>query len=369
MPNGSPHSNGQSSQVEEVCRKIFRHLLQHEESCRQHIATELGLSPASATNYSRWLSTCGFLESRSVKGNTSKRPVEWMWLNPSRVASIAVAVTAKAIRAELVSADGKAVWSTERNLENRCQHELMQALDAVVEACVQRGKKNGNPPCFAGLSVSGTIGYGIVFSFDGIKEWRPCTPTELLPAFRQIPQSEVWTRIQCKLVGFAHSQSRGKSMGYFEWDGTRLRMATMHDWTVIDGRNGTVSARLHQPVKRQGPLCYCGRRGCFVALLEHGEACREHVNGVIGHVAREDAIEVAAIEWKGEGEPDQAHFDGPTELVAVERAQDFSLGGLRMLCAEEALLQTVRTQRGEDRSSTGESMETGRTHLTTSSRS
>jgi predicted NBD/HSP70 family sugar kinase len=354
MASASPQNNGQSAQVEDVCRRIFRHLLQHGESCRQQISAEIGLSPASATNYCRWLSASGYLQSRAVKGATSKRPVEWMRLNPGKLVSVAVAITSKLVRADLIAADGSSIWHQEKTLENRCQHELMQAMEAVVAGALARAAKLDHRCDFAGVSVLGTIGYGIIFSFDGIKDWRPCTPTDLLPAFEQIEAAEVWTRIQCKMVGFAHPRRPNESLGYFQWDGSRLRMASMRNGVVVDGRNGTVSARLHQPVKRQGRVCYCGRKGCFVALLEHGEALQEHVTGVIDHITHEDEMKEAAIEWRGEGEPQQEVSKGSTKLVHVERNEDFAGIGLRLLCAEEALLDAVKRERGQN-SAAGES--------------
>ncbi len=345
MPNGSPHSNGQAGQVEEVCRRIFRHLLHRKETCRQHIAEEVALSPASATNYSRWLSANDFLETRSVKVATSKRPVEWMRLNPERVVSVAVSITPTLVRADLVSAEAASIWHREAGLRERCQHELMQALGTVVGACLERARKLGQRCSFAGISVTGTVGYGIIFSFDGIADWRPCTPTELLREFEIFTKKEIWTCLQCKIVGFKHSLGRGDSVGYFEWDGRRLRMASMLDGTVRDGRNGTVNAQLHRPVEREGPVCYCGRRGCFVALLEHGEAKREHVDGVIESLTGTAGMDVAAVEWRGDGEAPQRRPGSRTELIAVEPVQDFSRAGLRLLCAEETLLQAVREVR------------------------
>ena len=347
MPNGSPHSNGHSGQVEEVCRRIFRHLLHRGETCRQHIAEDVVLSAASATNYSRWLSANDFLETRSVKVATSKRPVEWMRLNPDRAISVAVALTPKLVRADLVSAAGASIWHVERELTERCQHELMQALGEVVGVCQEQARKLGRQCGFAGMSISGTVGYGIIFSFDGIPDWRPCTPTDLLREFEHFERTRIWTCIQCKIVGFVHSLGRGNSIGYFEWDGSRLRMASMRDGTVIDGRNGTVNAQLHQPVKHQGAMCYCGRRGCFVALLEHGEAKRKHVNGVIENLTGTAEMDVAGVEWRGDGEPPQMRPGSATELIAVEPAQDFSRAGLRLLCTEETLLHEVQVARKE----------------------
>lgn len=347
MPHGSPHSQNQVAQVEEVCRRVFRHLLMRDESCRQHIAAHVSLSPASATNYTRWLSGRGYLASRSVKAETSKRPVEWIRLAPEKAAAVIVAISSAAVYAELVAADGKRVWQVERPVEEKRQTEVMQAINCVVEACCDRAREEGHCCGFTGISVSGTVGYGIIFSLDGVDDWRPCTPTELLPAFEEISAAEVWTRIQCKLTGFAHSRACQNSLGYFEWDGGLLRMASMKEGTVIDGRNGTVSARLHQPVGRQGSLCYCGRRGCFIGLLEHGEARREDVHGVIEKLTREDDMTAAAVEWRGEGDPLKASDERGTELVAVDAPVEFALKGLRLLAAEEALVQAVRADRAD----------------------
>lgn len=345
MPNGSPHVKGQSAQVEEVCRRIFRHLLQQGESCRQNIAGEVPLSPASATNYTRWLSAKHYLTCRSVKGTRSKRPVEWMRLSGRKTTSIAVAVSSRMVAAELVAANGESLWGLERSLREPRQLPLMQALNHVVQACAERARQMGSRCGFAGISVSGTVGYGIIFSVDGIADWRPCIPTELLPAFEKIDDAEVWTRIQCKIEGFAHDSGRGGALGYFEWDGGRLRMATMGDGIVIEGRNGTVSSRLHQPVTRKGAVCYCGTTGCFVALLESGEANCDLVREVIGRLTREDGMEAAAVEWRAESTGFRSREGDGTELVQVKDPQAYLLAGLRLLCAEKSLIQAVREDR------------------------
>lgn len=355
MPTRSPHGHGQSGQVEKICRRIFRHLLQRGESCRQHIAEDMALSAASATNYSRWLDSFDFLETRSVKVATSKRPVEWMRLNPDKTVSIAITVTSRLVISDLVSADGERIWHTERVLQERCQHELMQVLEEMVDSCLVQARKMGQRCAFAGMSISGTVGYGIIFSMNGIPDWQPCTPTNLLPAFSNIQNSEIWTRIQCKMVGFSQQQPRGDLLGYFEWDGTHLRMASMRDGVVLDGRNGTVNARLHQPVKKDGPLCYCGRRGCFVALLESGEAQREQVNDIIENLTDSAEMDIAAVEWRGDGAPLQMRPGGRTELINLEPGEDFSFAGLRLLCTEEALVQAVLTARASPGGAMGKS--------------
>jgi len=345
MPSGFPHSSRQSAQFEEVCRRIFRHLLQRKESCRQFLSNEIVLSAASATNYTRWLAENGYLSSRSVKGRSSKRPVEWVRLSPARTLSIGLAISSRSVRAEIVDGCGGPLWSTEKPLHERRQVEVMEAINQVVQDCLEQAEERGQSCRSVGLSVSGTVGYGIVFSLDGVDDWRPCTPTDLLPAFKRLPKATVWTRIQCKLEGFAQSREVPRSLGYFEWDGGRLRMATMKNGVVIDGRNGTVSARLHQQVEKNGPLCYCGSRGCFVALLEKGEARCAHVRHVLGYLTGEDAIEAAAVEWRAEGEPLKAFPGDVTELVAVDDPPQMAWAGLRLLCAEEALLQAVRADR------------------------
>lgn len=345
MPRGLPHSSSQSAHFEEVCRRIFRHLLQRKESCRQYISSHVILSAASATNYTRWLSEHGFLDSRSVKGSSSKRPVEWIRLRADRVVSIALSVSSKSVRAELVDGCGGRIWSVERPLQDHCQTEVMQAMSAVVESCLAQAEEREKHCGFAGLSVSGTVGYGIVFSLDGIHDWRPCIPTDLLAPFANLPKAEVWTRIQCKLEGFAEGRLENRSLGYFEWDGGRFRMATMRNGSVVDGRNGTVSSRLHQSVEKEGSLCYCGRANCFVALLETGEARCDHVRSVLESLTREDGMEAAAVEWRAEGEPLASGPDDATDLVAVDEPQNFALIGLRHLCTEEALLHAVRLDR------------------------
>ena len=205
-----------------------------------------------------------------------------------------------------------------------------QALGEVVGVCQEQARKLGRQCGFAGMSISGTVGYGIIFSFDGIPDWRPCTPTDLLREFEHFERTRIWTCIQCKITGFVHSLGRGNSIGYFEWDGSRLRMASMRDGTVIDGEiipwegdNPLPFAQLQRRIgrKKLGPKILAEVPVVLVAydLLEEGG---EDLRG-----GRRDGIELRWCDVVEERAPNGGDVAGRGGALRVESSPG---GGTRV---------------------------------------
>lgn len=256
-------------------REIAGRTLVRRKITRAEIASLTGLSLASVTLHTRWLLENRFLKAHTMRVDSSKRPIEELRIDPDRGTGVAIQISADTIRAEVIAADDTILHHISQSVSSHTQRHLLEAISILAERSwdwVARNRRKEN--VVAGLSVPGTVAIheGIIFTLDDVDQWEPCQPYEILPAFKPFTAVHTWTQVLCKCYGLAAELRTDDRLCYVEFDGQRFRVAALKRGEEGLGRHGTSSHELHRKVADDGPLCYCGRRGCLAALLKQGES-------------------------------------------------------------------------------------------------
>ncbi len=334
-----------NSQREEAAAPILQQLLVRGPLSRNQLRECTGFSPASITNYTRALLSRGLLLSEPVAVAGSKRPVSFLRIAPDCGSAILLRTESNSLTAELLALNGEVRAERIVAYEARNQSGVLGAIGHAVAALFKRARDEQLEPLLAGLGAAGSVApeYGIVFDLQGVTDWEPCQPGEILPVLREIPSFMVWTQVSCKVAGLAVSRKNDHRLAYLDFSGNTLRLASLQNGRILLGRYGTVSALLHRTVARNGSPCYCGRRGCLVPIIENGRATEKIIVNLVRRLATELDVSVMGIEGPEATERLERQVAGRCldALVRVSEGAAYTARGLRYLAAKAALLRLL----------------------------
>jgi hypothetical protein len=148
-----------------------------------------------------------------------------------------------------------------------------------------------------------------------------------------------------KMIGLSSQEQRDDRIGYAEFLGHHsFHISSMRKGEVCLGRHGTTSSWLHESVSDDGPVCYCGRRGCLADLLQSGRLrdVRVLADAFVKFLQRIE-VDALALEWQGkekdwlEGRLREAGF----RIYPIVNGRDIALHGLRILTAQSLVARKL----------------------------
>jgi hypothetical protein len=333
-----------------VRKSLAGKVLLKRQATRLELSRETGLCAASVTNHTRWLIQHGFLTSTPIRLPEVKRSVDQLQINGGRATALAIQVRKDRVEAQLLGLDAEVLAQSAAPVAAATQHAVLAAIVAAVTEAKQWSGAHGYNIDLAGMSVCGTVAAedGIIFGIDGVPQWRPCQPLEILPAMQAIPVLHVWTQVMSKMVALAATVGQDDRIGYVEFLGRSVHIASMRQGEVKLGRHGSPGSFLHVSVNNEGPLCYCGRHGCLADLLESDRPIDDHVlaDAFIG-VLKRIKVDAVGLEWQGETQwLEHRLAESGFKVHHVAGGRGLALRGLAILTAQASLARKLSAGHG-----------------------
>ncbi len=324
---------------------LARRVLLRGSCTRVELCDDTGLCAASVTNHTRWLLKQGFLTSRPIRVPSVNRSVDELRVNASRGTALAIHVRRDLVEAQVIQLDTHVLKEFSAPVAAATQAAVLSAVCAAVEKAREWAASEGYAIDLAGMSISGTVASedGVVFGVDGIPQWRSCQPQQILPTLANIPVMHVWTQVMCKMIGLSSTCRREDRVGYVEFIGRSFHVASMRAGQVRYGLHGSTSAFLHVSVRDEGPICYCGRRGCLADLLESDRPIDEHLLAdTFIEALRQLKVDAIGLEWQGDSAWLEKRLeDSGFTVYGISDGRGMALRGLSLLTAGALLSQRI----------------------------
>ncbi len=324
---------------------LARRILLRRKATRLELSHDTGLCAASVTKHTRWLLKHGFLTSTPIRIPDVKRPVDQLRVNARQGTALALLVCHDQVDGQVLGLDGQVLAEFAAPVEHPTQHGVLAAVSAATNQAREWAMAHGRPIDLAGMSVRGTVASedGIVFGLDGVPQWRPCQPKLMLPAMQGIPVLQVWTQVMSKIVSLSALEGREDRFGYVEFLGRSFHIAVMREGEVKMGGHGTTSSSLHESVSEDGPLCYCGRRGCLADLLESNRPLDERVlSDAFIRFLNRIKVDALGLEWQGDQDGLQRRLtESGFKVSPISNGHELAARGLRMLIAQSLLARKL----------------------------
>jgi glucokinase len=183
---------------------------------------------------------------------------------------IGVDVGGSSIAGGLVTPDGEVLTHVQRRTREGAGGDGVERLLAVVgELHAEAGRQN--------LTVHG-VGVGLPGIVD-VNRGRMVSSENFVPEFGDVP---VGDRIaeQTGLTTWVDNDVNALALGELRWGaghgasslvvlaiGTGVGGALLVDGTLVRGKNGYAGEFGHMSIMMNGPVCFCGGRGCMCVFL------------------------------------------------------------------------------------------------------
>lgn len=326
---------------------MAQRMVLHGVVTRQLLAEELTLSPGSITKHVRWLVEQGLVKSRRLPVAHAKKPIDELWLDAQAATIALIWISKGRLAGEICGLDLQPIHRFEQVWHGSGQSQILSALDQAAAEILSVSQSLKRPIDSLGAGVAGLVDPvgGIIYQIQGIPGWEACQPWEISPRLHKLPQLKVWTRVACKVRGFCQQTKRDHEVAYLECSDRSVSLASISEGRLKFGLHGTSSPLLHTTVKPGGPLCFCGREGCFHHYLRSNTLSPELMfKGLQRFFASMPEDEVA-VEWQSPSTLPQRALprNEATAIHVVTDGEELARLGLRALAAEEALDRKVQS--------------------------
>lgn len=248
---------------------VFTTVLSHGPITRTEIARRTKLSSAAVTKAVRPLMEVGYLVEDAGEGarRAIGRPANPVRVDGSRALFVGVKVTGDAIIAVLADLCCRVLTSRTVPLSGRQPAAVLADIVAVLHDLLTEADTIGGRVRGVGVAVSGDVdrAEGVV-RYSPFLEWRDIRLAEIAGTatglsvtvdndVRALTRAEHWFGAGVGLSDFA-----------LVTVGAGIGCGLVVHGRVVSGAHGVAGEIGHLPIDPQGPLCYCGNRGCVEAV-------------------------------------------------------------------------------------------------------
>jgi predicted NBD/HSP70 family sugar kinase len=229
---------------------------------RNDLARETGLSAATVSRITRTLVRQRVLTEVPAAEPAVGRPVSGLEVNGAYGSVIGVSLLAPLARLVHLNLRGEILRETEEPLDLR---KGADAVLASLRSLVRRLPRRAGRFCGVGLALPGQWSKeeGISLMYPRLPDWRNVPLRRLL---------EGWTGGPATLIGYAPAlavaeQARGgrpepRNLLCAEV-AENIALGVIANGEVLEGASGNAGELGHICVDPEGPVCYCGNRGCL----------------------------------------------------------------------------------------------------------
>lgn len=243
--------------------RIFNLLYQSSGLTKQEIAQELSLSLPTVTNNLTDLMMDGLVRESGFVGNTGGRNARVYSLITDAQTAIGLDITQHHITAVAVGLDGQVIQTIRIRHDFQPTDAYMKKLGDLVEQLIAQAQLNRGKILGVGLGVPGLISkdgqrifYGKILDFEGMT----------------LPELSKYISFDCALfndanaAGFAEFWNREDIQdAFYIMLSNNVGGAVIRDGEIYPGKHICAGEIGHIKLEYNGPLCYCGQRGCLDA--------------------------------------------------------------------------------------------------------
>jgi len=247
--------------------KVLNYIRQHSEAARPEIAKSTGLSPSSVTNIVTYLMDKKLvIEVGRVDSKEVGRKAALIRFNPSAASIISINIEISRITMALTDLDGNIISKNEVRLyKQETNDEVLKIIEKGVSYLLQGEKRS--------LLSSNIIGIGIAVSGLVLDDGRVEISTSL--RWKGLSLKEYFEKI-FHIPIYIQNNSKTKALAVLRKNGIHsdeniifLDLA-MGVGIINFYRNEINEAVIgeigHTTVKKDGPRCFCGNRGCLEVM-------------------------------------------------------------------------------------------------------
>jgi|GEM_PF-6419192 len=323
------------------------YLLLHGGAERPELAKNLKCSKASITHHSRWMIEQGLMTGEPQRRPHSKRPVDWLELNPDALTALPMQLLEDRVIGECVGLDGTPLETYEQPLEGPEQKDVLRAIEQLFNRALQFAKSKRRDISMLGLSLRGVMNpwASMVNSVDGIPNWETCQPMMIISSMRgndsKTRPVTICPQQTARLRGLAQQLQQDDRICYVSRTAGRFRIASLSKGCIAYGGTGAEQQCMHRTVADSGPACHCGRVGCLLQLLQRGEDQPELFARYILKILKKHINPTTVgFEWDGDLKPVAGTLEKAGMRVVVPADyQHPGTVGIRMLTLQ-ALART-----------------------------
>jgi len=280
--------------------EIVRLIRSRGRVSRQQISERFGIALPTVSALVRDLQARGLVRPEGHRRSTGGRPPEVLGIEGDYGVAIGAEIRHGRVAAALVNARGE-ILSEEVGGEavGLDAHAALAAFDRCLKTLF--GALAGRRLLGVGVGVSGTVENGNLVSrhFPGSTCWNHVPlADDLEKAFGVRPV--LVNDVSAAALGEARSGAWGPdpTLVYFHV-GDGIAAGIIIEGRVHRGATGNAGEVGHVIVEPDGPLCYCGNRGCLESVASRNaivRQCREALEqGVISRVAERVGNDLSAL--------------------------------------------------------------------------
>lgn len=242
-------------------------------STRIELAQHTGLSPATVSRITRDLVDEKLLKEITRIPTSVGRPTRGLEVNGGAGTVIGISVLLPSAELVLMDLRGQILRHTSHALDGTkgatgILEQLQKAVRSLLRAWPPRVPKLAG----VGLAVPGEWHRegGIAVNYPRVPDWRNVPIGKLL---------QEWTGCPVSLIGYAPALAIAKSARHGETDpanmvcvevSENIAMGIVVNGGVLEGVTGNAGELGHITIDADGPLCYCGNRGCLETVATCG---------------------------------------------------------------------------------------------------
>jgi predicted NBD/HSP70 family sugar kinase len=240
-------------------REILAELCPGRTHSRRELALRTGLSPATVSRITRELVRGKVLTEEVRPRAAAGRPERLLEVNPDRGTVLGVSLLAPAARVLVMNLRGEVLKESREAIPwNQGKAGILGPLRRAVERAARARRLAG-----AGLALPGQWDReaGVSLSYPRVPDWRAVPLRRLL---------EEWAGVPATLVGYApalavaeHTRLADPADLLCVEVAENVAMGAIVNGRVVEGVSGNAGELGHITVDKDGPVCYCGNRGCL----------------------------------------------------------------------------------------------------------
>ena len=244
--------------------EILSHLRPWRPSSRRELARRTGLSAATVSRVTRDL-VRGKVLTEAVKPQTSQgRPERRREINGRYGSVLGISLLYPAAHLLLLNLKGDVLRETSEPLDpSRGKAALLSALRRSVQSMAR--KSNGARLIGVGLALPGQWNpeQGISITYPRVPEWKNVPIRSHL---------EEWAHAPATLIGYAPAHALAEQARRATHEPSNLAcvevaeniaMGAIVNGGLLEGASGNAGELGHICVDPDGPVCYCGGKGCL----------------------------------------------------------------------------------------------------------
>ena len=247
--------------------KVLNYIRQHTEVARPEIAKSTGLSPSSVTNIVTYLMDKKLvIEMGRVDSKEVGRKAVLIRFNPSAANVISINIEINRITIALTDLEGNIIRKNEINLlKQERDAEILKEIEKGIGNIIKEAKKNQafEDIIGIGIAVSGLVVNDERLEISASLKWKGLSMREHFEKLFHLPV-------------FIQNNSKTKALAVLRKNGVHadenvvfldlamgVGMINFYGNEINDAVVGEIG---HTTVKKDGPQCFCGNRGCLEVM-------------------------------------------------------------------------------------------------------